>query len=82
MVINKTEMDRKLELLCRRAQNAYSEVIAQREEILRAFIAKYGCQPDEIEQIIQTTCDGVRWYVRNKKNNYSKEEIHDRERNS
>lgn len=25
----------------------------QREEILTAFIAQYGCRPDEVEQVIQ-----------------------------
>jgi len=37
---------------------------AQREEILAAFIAKYGCNPDEIEQIYETSGNQVRWYVR------------------
>ncbi len=27
------------------------EIHKQREEILRAFIAKFGCDPDEIEEI-------------------------------
>jgi hypothetical protein len=29
-----------------------SEIFEQREEILRAFIAKYGFEPDECEQTI------------------------------
>lgn len=33
-----------------------------REEILVAFMAKYGLQPDECEQVIQ----GNIWYVRRK----------------
>jgi hypothetical protein len=39
-------------------------VLAQREEILRAFVAKYGWQPDAIEQVEERTATGVRWYVR------------------
>ncbi len=40
------------------------EIAQQREEILRAFIAKYGWQPDEIEQVQEYRLDGVHWYVR------------------
>lgn len=29
----------------------YKQVLAQREEILEAFVAKYGCEPDEICQV-------------------------------
>jgi len=39
------------------------KIIEQREEILSAFIAKYGCQPDEIVQVEQHTANGVRWYL-------------------
>lgn len=41
-------------------------IIMQREEIIRAFIAKYGCQPNEIEQIEELTETGRRWYLRKK----------------
>lgn len=44
-------------------QEAWQQVIAQREEILRAFVARYGMQPDEIEQIEQRTATGWRWWV-------------------
>ncbi len=44
-------------------QSAWEQVIAQREEILRAFVAKYGMQPDEIEQVQQRTATGWRWFV-------------------
>ena len=40
------------------------EIYAQREEILEAFIAKYNCNPDEIEQVIQTEYNKVIWYLR------------------
>lgn len=39
-------------------------ILKQREEILTAFIAKYGYDPDKIEQITENTVDGMKWYVR------------------
>jgi hypothetical protein len=38
-------------------------VLANREEILRAFVAKYGFEPDEAIQVIQQTDMGLRWWV-------------------
>jgi hypothetical protein len=41
------------------------EVMGQREEVLRAFIAKYGFEPDRAIQIEQRMPDGTtRWFVR------------------
>ncbi|WCL51489.1 hypothetical protein [Leptospira sp. GIMC2001] len=34
------------------AQEKFRKVLEQREEILTAFIAKYGCQPEELEQVV------------------------------
>jgi hypothetical protein len=46
---------------------AFARVMAQREEILEAFIAKYGADPDQVEQVEQRMEDGsVRWFVRQK----------------
>ena len=40
-------------------------ITAQREEILEAFIAKYGYEPDRIVQVIQDCKDGtVKFFVR------------------
>lgn len=36
---------------------------SQREEILRAFIARHGCQPEDCLQVEQHTETGVRWSV-------------------
>jgi hypothetical protein len=36
------------------------ELMSQREEILKAFIAKYGYEPDRAIQVM----DGMKWYVR------------------
>lgn len=41
------------------------EIILQREEILRAFIAKYGFEPDRAIQIEQRMPDGTtHWFIR------------------
>ena len=43
------------------------EIFIQRDEILRAFIAKNGCDPDETEQIVEHSLDGgFKWKVRKK----------------
>lgn len=43
------------------------KIFSQREEVLQAFIAKYGCEPDECEQVIISDCDTViRWSIRKK----------------
>ena len=40
-------------------------IMAQREEVLRAFIAKYGFEPERAIQIEQLRPDGTRcWFVR------------------
>lgn len=41
-----------------------AEIHAQREEILSAFIAKYGVEPDRVVQVEQRMEDGTtRWFV-------------------
>lgn len=40
------------------------KIYEQREEILTAFIAKYGCGPDECEQVVQLSPDGEKYWVR------------------
>jgi hypothetical protein len=40
------------------------QIYEQREEILEAFIAKYGCEPDECEQVVQRSPDGEKYWVR------------------
>jgi hypothetical protein len=51
------------EQLSERVSQAFERVTAQREEILEAFIAKYGCGPDELIQVEQRTENGWRWWV-------------------
>lgn len=49
------------------AKRKLFEVMQNREEILTAFIAKYGCEPDEIEQIMETDHQNrIHWYVKKK----------------
>jgi len=41
------------------------KIMGQREEVLRAFIAKHGFEPDRAIQIEQRMSDGTtRWFVR------------------
>jgi len=40
-----------------------TEIYEQRDEILEAFVAKYGFAPDECEQVEQKTETGSRWFV-------------------
>lgn len=42
------------------------EIIDQREEILRAFVAKYECGPEEIVQVMQRDGNDVKFCVRKK----------------
>jgi len=44
------------------------EIMDQREEILTAFIAKYGYEPDEVVQIETVRPDGTRtWHLDRRK---------------
>ena len=45
---------------------AVGGIRAQREEITKAFLAKYELEPNEVEQIIEQMPDGIRWYIRKK----------------
>jgi hypothetical protein len=44
------------------------KALIQREEIIAAFVAKYGCGPDELEQVEQRKTGGTEtvWFVRKK----------------
>lgn len=46
-------------------QDRIRHIYGQREEILTAFIAKYGYEPDRLVQCEERTSNGMtRWYVR------------------
>lgn len=45
------------------ANSKYKEVIAQREEIMAAFAAKYGCEPDDMVQVEQRNDNTLLWFV-------------------
>lgn len=57
------QIGRKLRILMRESMD---RVYEQREEIIVAFLAKYGCGPEELEQVEERTAHGVVWYVRRK----------------
>lgn len=44
-------------------RDALQRVMEQREEILEAFVAKYGAEPDDTYQVEQETPSGRVWYV-------------------
>lgn len=50
---------------------AIRDVSANREEILRAFVAKYGFEPDEAVQVQQ----GGKWWVEKRVPNMTAEEL-------
>lgn len=43
-----------------------SSIYEQREKILEAFIAQYKLKPDEVEQVVEYTNNGIRWYLKKK----------------
>jgi len=54
------------ESLMQEFKKQYKQVLEQREEILKAFVAKYGCEPDEMVQVHQWKEGASRWYVEKK----------------
>lgn len=48
------------------AMARYTTILEQREEILSAFIAKYGIEPNEIEQVERQDENETIWFVRRK----------------
>jgi hypothetical protein len=62
--IQSWEHDKEFRLSMQQAKNAAIKMIAeQREEILEAFIAKYLCGPEDVEQIVTFDGNAIRWYV-------------------
>jgi hypothetical protein len=51
------------ELIDKQTAALLQRIYAQREEILTAFVAKYGCGPEEAVQVQRMTPDGMRWWV-------------------
>jgi len=43
---------------------AIGSIYEQREQIVEAFIAQYLLRPDEVEQVVEYTNSGTRWYIR------------------
>ena len=61
------EVDMLAELVNTLTRETINKVMLQREEILTAFIAKYGCEPDEIVQVVTLTPTGSTWTIERKK---------------
>ena len=55
-----------IEILKDEIATMVAPIYAQREEILIAFIVKYGLNPNEIEQVVQYSNNGMKWFVRKK----------------
>lgn len=51
-------------MLDEKIKKLLKDIDAQREEILEAFVAKYGFEPDECEQVLQYTEDSIIFFVR------------------
>ena len=49
-----------------KAREQFLKVMSMREEILTAFIAKYGCEPDQVEIVEQRFKHETTWSVRKK----------------
>lgn len=50
-----------------KVKQTMKDIIDNREEILRAFVAKHGCEPEDIIQVMQKTGDGgIKFCVRMK----------------
>jgi len=47
-------------------RSAVDKVYEQREEILAAFVAKHGFDPDKAEQVEERSENGVRWFIRDR----------------
>jgi hypothetical protein len=45
-------------------RSAWAKIMEQREDILKAFVAKYGLQPDKVEQVIIRRGNRIMWRVR------------------
>jgi len=42
----------------------HARILEQREEILTAFLAKYGVEADKVEQVINVGPQGMSWYLK------------------
>lgn len=52
-----------------KVETKLKEAREQKEEILTAFLAKYGYEPDEVMQVEQHNPDGsITWFVRKREN--------------
>lgn len=45
------------------AEHCVRQILEQRDEIVKAFIAKYGFEPDRAIQVEERTATGFRWSI-------------------
>jgi hypothetical protein len=58
------EHDKEFRLSMQQAKNvAVKKIAEQREEIIEAFMAKYHCGPEDVEQVVTIEGNRIRWYV-------------------
>jgi hypothetical protein len=57
------------EIIIQHAVADWKQVLSQREEVLKAFVAKYGMQPNDVEQVTGSdpACGNSYWYLRAKR---------------
>jgi predicted secreted protein len=48
------------------------DFMGQREEVARAFVAKYGMEPDEVVQVVEATSTGFKWYLKKREGEVKK----------
>ncbi len=41
-----------------------AKIMEERDEIVCAFLAKHGCNPEDAEQVIRFSPEGLTWRVR------------------
>jgi hypothetical protein len=44
-------------------KGAIRRIVNQREEIIEAFMAKYGIDPAHMRQIVENTPTGLKWHI-------------------
>ena len=61
-------------MLSKTLKDFVEDIELHKEEILKAFVAKYGFEPDECEIVTQATLDDRKWFIRKRRNvNYNTE---------
>lgn len=66
--VEETKEDEAINLIQQLAKQRFDQVMAQRTEIITAFITKYGIEPEQCIQIEERQPDGTtHWYIKKRK---------------